>query len=333
MSVVYARSLTVLAKVTEALGVSFEAMVHKAGIDIGLLNLPDATLPAEKFFRLHKEILAQTGEENFGLLCGRLSYMESFHLYMSLASAANTFREWINLLPDMVPSLGDLVKIIVKRKDDNLVLELHIDWPTHETRCLVTDALLASTVMLMDGFSILPARPVRIDITYPQPNDSEAIKEALRAPLHFNQSVSALYYPISILDLPQMHVSTSLYDNVKDELDDFLVNFAWEADNFTVNLYSVVRRQLACSDYSVDVVAKKLNLSSRTLQRRLQERGSNYQHFVQQVKSTLATKYLKDKNLTIIDIALLLGYRDATSFSTAFKGWHGCSPSEYRRNL
>lgn len=331
MSIVYASSLDALAKCSDALGLPFEALLHKVGIDVGLLTMPDTAIPAEKFLRLHDEIFLQTGREDFGLLCGRINYMESFHLYMSLASASNTFRDWINLIPEISPALGGLLKIRVKRQGDYLVLALDFERPSALKRCLLTDSFLSSTVMLMDGFCVLPVRPVRVDFTYPQPRDSRALKDFFRAPLHFNQSASALYYHKSILDLPQLHVATSVYDNVKEELDEFLSHFSWVADAFTTNLYTVVRRQLPTGDCTLKTVAEKLNMSSRTLQLRLHQRNTQFRYFVQQVRTSLAAKYLQDKNLQVIDIALLLGYRDSTAFSTAFRTWHGCSPSEYRR--
>ncbi|MEC7549541.1 MAG: AraC family transcriptional regulator ligand-binding domain-containing protein [Pseudomonadota bacterium] len=331
MSVVYASSLAIIDKLTEALGVPFEALADAADINIGLLNTPDAVLPVANFLRLHDEILLQTGNEDFGLLCGRIIYMESFHLYMSLAAASHTFRDWINLIPEINPTLGGMMKNSVRRRGDHLILELEFDRPSKLKRCLLTDSHLASTVMLMDGFSVLPVRPVRVDLSYPQPEDTQALKEMFRAPLYFNQAASAIYYNKGILDLPQLHVSTSLYDNVQEELDEFLGHFSWGADAFTTNLYTVVRRQLLTGTCTVNSVAKQLHISSRTLQLRLQERDTQFRLIVQQLRSTLAAKYLQDRQLRIIDIALLLGYRDAKAFSVAFKSWYGCPPSEYRR--
>ena len=159
MSVVYASSLAIIDKLTEALGVPFEALADAADINIGLLNTPDAVLPVANFLRLHDEILLQTGNEDFGLLCGRIIYMESFHLYMSLAAASHTFRDWINLIPEINPTLGGMMKNSVRRRGDHLILELEFDRPSKLKRCLLTDSHLASTVMLMDGFSVLPVRP------------------------------------------------------------------------------------------------------------------------------------------------------------------------------
>jgi len=331
MSTVYASSLTILAKLSDALDLPFETLANKAGIDISLLNTPEASLSTEKYFRLHKEIWQQTGNDDFGLLCGRIYYMENFHLFMSIASASNTFREWINQLPDMIPNLRELVKIEVKLKGEHLVLEFHFNSPSNLKRCLIADSLLASASMFMDGFCMLPVRPVRVDFTYPQPSDTRMLNDLFRAPLNFNQPVSAIYYHKSILDLPQLRVSTSLYDNVKEELDEFLSHFSWEHDAFTANLYSIIRRQLPKGSCTLNTVAEKLNMSSRTLQLRLQDRGTQFRYFLQQVKSSLAAKYLMDKNVNIIDIALMLGYRDPKSFSTAFKSWHNCTPSEFRK--
>ena len=66
------------------------------------------------------------------------------------------------------------------------------------------------------------------------------------------------------------------------------------------------------------------------MQRRLSERGTQFSQILQDVRLHLAERYLSDKRLTIAEIAFLLGYADQGSFSSAFKSWHGVSPSEFR---
>ncbi len=332
LSEVYARSLALLAKLTEALDVSFDDIARSAGIDPKLIKTIDATIPAENYFRLLDEIVSRTGNPDFGLLSGRISYIEGFHLYMYLASISRSLREWLNVIPTSSSFLGTLVTVQVRRTADHLILEMHFSSPPNPVRCAVTDSLLLSTALLMDGFGVLPVRPVRVDFSYPQPKSIKALTDAFRAPLFFNQRVSALHYETRVLDIPQVHVSTDVYDNVKSELDFFLHDHSWDAGPFTVSLYAEVRRQLPSGDCSINSVAKQLAISSRTLQRRLKERGTTFQQFLQDVKSSLAVMYLEDDSLTIIDISRLLGYSDQNSFSAAFKSWHGKAPSEFRRN-
>jgi AraC-like DNA-binding protein len=54
---------------------------------------------------------------------------------------------------------------------------------------------------------------------------------------------------------------------------------------------------------------------------------------VERVRKNLALKYLNDSRLSLLDIALMLGFTNQTSFHHAFKRWTGQSPGEFRRAL
>jgi len=77
-------------------------------------------------------------------------------------------------------------------------------------------------------------------------------------------------------------------------------------------------------------VAKALAVSVRTLSRRLADEGTTYVEVVDQLRRSLALQYLKERELSLSQIAWLLGYEGQTSFSHAFKRWTGRSPSAAR---
>jgi AraC-like DNA-binding protein len=77
-------------------------------------------------------------------------------------------------------------------------------------------------------------------------------------------------------------------------------------------------------------VAKVLALSLRTFARRLADEGTTYGDVVDQLRRSLATQYLKDPEMSLAQIAWLLGYEGSTSFNHAFKRWTGRSPSAAR---
>ena len=79
-----------------------------------------------------------------------------------------------------------------------------------------------------------------------------------------------------------------------------------------------------------DVVAKKLGMSERTLARRLAEEGVTFNEILQQLKASLAIRYLEDDGMPISRIAWLLGFEEASSFSHACRRWTGKSPREFR---
>jgi transcriptional regulator GlxA family with amidase domain len=67
------------------------------------------------------------------------------------------------------------------------------------------------------------------------------------------------------------------------------------------------------------------------LRRRLQERGSSYQKILDSVREAQARDYLVNTELSIEQIAALVGFSEATTFRSTFKRWTGQSAAEIRR--
>ncbi|WP_234984173.1 helix-turn-helix domain-containing protein [Roseivivax jejudonensis] len=77
-------------------------------------------------------------------------------------------------------------------------------------------------------------------------------------------------------------------------------------------------------------VALALGISRSTLQRRLHEEGTSYQVLLDATRRDMAIRYLTKSTLRVDEIASILAYRDANSFSRSFRTWTGFSPTEFR---
>jgi AraC-like DNA-binding protein len=84
-------------------------------------------------------------------------------------------------------------------------------------------------------------------------------------------------------------------------------------------------------DAGMESVASGLNLSPRTLRRRLTEAGTSYRALVDEVRQALADEMLATGALSVEDVAFRLGYAEASSFIAAFKRWKGITPAAYAR--
>jgi AraC-like DNA-binding protein len=78
-------------------------------------------------------------------------------------------------------------------------------------------------------------------------------------------------------------------------------------------------------------VAKKLAMSSRTLQRRVKEHGVDFKKLVDDTRRRFALNYLKERKHTLTEVAFLLGYSELSALNRAFKRWTGSTPLDYRR--
>lgn len=96
----------------------------------------------------------------------------------------------------------------------------------------------------------------------------------------------------------------------------------------------LIRAQLeeAILEGAFDLVdmARRLNVSERTLQRRLKDEGVSYRELVDEVRRDLAIELLRAPEHTIHQIAAKLGYNHPASFSRAFKRWTGQPPGKFR---
>ncbi len=93
---------------------------------------------------------------------------------------------------------------------------------------------------------------------------------------------------------------------------------------------AVLLELLPAGEASIEAVANRLNISKRTLQRRLDQEEITFRSVVNQTRERLARHYLNSTRLSGGEIAFLLGFDDPNSFFRAFKDWTGQTPETLR---
>lgn len=93
---------------------------------------------------------------------------------------------------------------------------------------------------------------------------------------------------------------------------------------------SVVAGLALAGTISLESVARQLETTPRTLQRRLSQRGMSFWGLVEQTRFEIAGALLRETDLKVQEIAARIGYARPNVFSRAFTRWAGRSPTEYR---
>ena len=93
----------------------------------------------------------------------------------------------------------------------------------------------------------------------------------------------------------------------------------------------VLQKRIGKCSLSIDYIAEEMNLSKRTLQRRLQQQNISFAQLRDQVRFHHAITYLVEQSMSIDSISSSLDFSDRTSFTNAFKRWTGLSPSTFRK--
>jgi len=95
---------------------------------------------------------------------------------------------------------------------------------------------------------------------------------------------------------------------------------------------AVLLELMPSGQVAVGIVARRLGVSSRTLQRRLLEEGTSFKEVVRETREDLSHHYLAQTELTTSEISYLLGFEEPNSFIRAFRGWTGMTPNSLRHS-
>ncbi|WP_426452502.1 AraC family transcriptional regulator ligand-binding domain-containing protein [Paenibacillus sp. S-38] len=159
--------------------------------------------------------------------------------------------------------------------------------------------------------------------------DMQELEAYFGCPVRTGAEGNRLILHRSDLDLPFVSFNEELLDILTPVLDRTLDDLQ-DGRSLTENVKRLIKRSLPEGRPDIQVVAKKLGMSDRTLQRRLHDKNTSFKHLLTQAKQEQARVYLADPSLDIKEVAFLLGYEDQNSFYRAFRLWEGDTPSHWR---
>jgi len=171
--------------------------------------------------------------------------------------------------------------------------------------------------------------PQELHITHAPTVDAQLYPEIFGCRVLFSQSENRLFFDAAWLDLTPKLGNEITYSAVLRLCDDLL-----EEQQLHVGLTGKVREVLLVNlarPTGFDAVARHLKITPRTLRRKLHEENTSFRHLLDELRMTVAIKYLRDTELTIEEIADALGFSDAANFRHAFRRWTKAAPQEFRR--
>jgi len=167
--------------------------------------------------------------------------------------------------------------------------------------------------------------------TFPQQDDTYHYETLFQSEIKFDQHDNAIVFPARYLDYPIIQNDESLRGFLQTAPYQLIVM----VDNDQTLTSQVVA--LLGKDFSRELpgsedVAFKLNMSVSTLRRRLAEEDTSYQKIKDQCRKKAAVNYMDSPQLSINDVAALMGFDEPSAFFRSFKKWTGMTPGEYRKS-
>lgn len=296
-------------------------LAAEAGVDAAALRDPDFPVPIEAFVRFLEQAARACDCPSLGL---RLSLRQELTLFgplWPLLRACRTLEDRLTRLAEIFPLHTQGAQISIERDREGL-------WTVYD---LAAGAGGGQRQTMELGFGILVSecrrvaplwRPPVTQFRHAAPADRALHERIFGQQISFDADRNALLVDAAILRLPLPDAESAPARAAPSN--------APLSRAFANRVEIAVRALLPFGDCALADVARALDLTGRTLQRRLSKEGTSFADVRDRVRAALAFYYVSDSGLSAAAIAEILQFSQTSALSRAFRRWHGARLSAVR---
>lgn len=302
-------------------------LMKAAGLETELLNIPDARYPVQAVRRFWYLLLQASDDRLLGLKVGQEIQMSSLHsLGFAMMSSS---------------SLSDLLMLFVRyAKVISTTMQMSFEHDNTGTTLVfktqdgdepqATARLACITLLYRQACSLAQHRimPQFVTLSLPHNQFSGQLDDYFQIPvtLGAEQDSISFYYHDTIE--PYAGANTQLASINEMMVREYLSSLS--KSDFSGQVLMHIQNGLSKGEPKLEEVAKALNITPRTLQRRLREENNNFQDLLDGERKNIAHELLAHTKRSIVEISYMLGFSDPSNLCRASKRWFGHSPSEHR---
>lgn len=301
---------------------------------------PDGFVPRRMIHRAFEFVTDQFDQKPVGLVMAEYFEMRHLGVVARVSHHCETLREAVCSYLDYQELIHPNVAHHERRESqgwDGIIVE-----PTAEPTLASTQEMRVSFgfAFAMDwSRRLLDDDAIEAEAVHFAHHDSthhDAYAEHFGAPITLGCEQNRLWFDSEVFDRPIVGPDTDsrpyLEELAERRIDDLQEDFD-AFDDVISKVSDVLREHLASGRCTQKEVARRLGMSRRTLQRRLEEHDYSYTELRDEVREQRAHELLAEPDRTIRSIAHELGYSQISSFHRAFKRWTGQTPSEAREHM
>ena len=320
-----------IAETLKSYGVDYRKLFRKAGMDPTHLADSNARFDFLSVTKLWDMALEETKDPCFGLVTVNHWHPTSMHALGYSWLASPSLMEAFDRLQRYIRIVNNAVEVtITPEKNHTTEIILGTSLQSYQGSIAAYDAALAVLIHMCRLNYGRDLDPVKIRTRRPEPSSTcrDRLNAFFRSPIEYDADEIAVYFENSALEkhLPASNIELARAND--KVIDEYLSHL--DGVSIGIRTKAKITELLPSGSVNEEKIAAILNLSVRSMQRKLKEEGSSFKELLNQTRQELAEQYIENSRLSINEITYLLGFSDPANFSRAFKRWHGVSPSQYR---
>lgn len=312
-----------------AAGCDADALFRQAGLDPAHLQDPQARYPIVRSTRLWQLAVAATGNEAFGLAAAKRAHVTSFHALGFAVMASDSLYDAFERCARYLAVVSDAAGLTLIDAGPHTRVQIDARDGDATPAPEAMDAFAAVFVHMCRGRLGRRFAPEAVELQRPAPVDDSPWQHTFRCPVRFGARHNCLVLDTATLREPLDSGSPELAAHNETVVKRLLAER--QRGDLASRVRTLLIERLPHGDPGEAAIADALHLSSRSLHRKLADQGTGYAALLRDTRETLARQYLQDGRHSVSEIAYLLGFSDASSFTRAFKRWTGVAPARARQ--
>ena len=314
-----------LRQTCSATGISAARVLARVGLAPDILENEAKGVEPAVFFAIWEAVAQESTDANLPLTLGRGASRGPFQPALLAFSYSPDIAIGLNRLAVFKPLVAP-VNLRIDQTDHHLTMQMTAT-DGHKMPAMMSATEIIFFLDFARSFTahhIVPHKVMLPDMTYV----TKAFQDFVGTPIT-EGSHATLSFTIEDAKRPLISADTDFYQLIERDL---LAKVSALSDDTALNkrVQRVLAELLASGQVSADDVSRKLNMSKRSLQRKLQMEGTSFQAVLDRTRVSLAMTYLRDQKLSAEETSYLLAYRDPNSFYRAFHEWTGMTPAQAR---
>lgn len=316
-------------------GAELKELIDLTGLSQEELCKEETRVDMTIYNRVLEKSVQWTGDKWLGLHAGELMNLTAVGLIGQITQTCATVKEALDYSCEFA-SLGcRALPMKLKHESPRYVLAYipNDSWfQTHSTAIKHTiDGILVFTIREFHALTLEQHFPLQLDYAYPDDGSGE-LERVMQCQINYNTAVTALYFDENHIQEPVITSNFELLRILVKHAEE-KIQTMHEEQGFSSQVKQTIVNLVKPSFPTIQQVAANLNLSVRTVQRKLGNEGKTYKEIIESLRKEFALQYLQQNELTINEIAYLLDYAEASTFIRSFKRWYNQTPGDYRKDL
>lgn len=312
-----------------ASNVNIAELERATGFSSALARDPDARISIELETELWEEAARRANDPAFGLHTAERLRVGAFDVLDYAVRTAPTAREALLRLARYNRLEHDAAVFTVLDREGVTRVEHQLGGVVQSRHA--AEMTIASLVVIGGQITGTPMLPRVVELAHPRPADVREHVRIFGLEPRFSADVNAIEWDRQRLDRPNPSADPLLAQTILRHAEALLAARPSPATSYADRVRQLLLARLAEGTASLVQIARQLNMSDRTLQRRLAAEHTTFDALLDEIRHQLALRYLADPTIAVSEVAYLLGYAEPSPFHRAFRRWTGATPGEIRQ--